>query len=175
MYVICIMYVSKHNTLITTVHIKSARMISITFLMSTMQFKIENNENFAKFPELINQSVENFTNYRHTVSQCHQCQYVPASISIANGPSFENVTAPATTSSNKFKKISSARTSRRFRPYYTVRPLFSQFRRPVPMRLSCLCAGALRRNRIFYDEEKYPPLLVPFLESHDAKPRIQWM
>ena len=41
------------------------------------------------------------------------------------------------------------------------------------MRLTCLCAGALRRNRIVYDEEKYPSLLVPFLESHGAKTRIR--
>ena len=43
------------------------------------------------------------------------------------------------------------------------------------VRLTCLCADVLRRNRVVYDVEKYPPLLVPFLESHGAKTRIQRM
>ena len=35
------------------------------------------------------------------------------------------------------------------------------------MRLTCLCAEVLRKNKIQYDE--YPPFLVPFLERHGAK------
>ena len=37
------------------------------------------------------------------------------------------------------------------------------------MRLTCLCAEVLRKNKIQYD--RYPPLLVPFLVSHGAKQR----